>query len=687
MSNTSKLSGLRWKILTCCICVLLMAGFVQATTRVTPSNIMLVGSNSIGDLSDISLVGLTDGQLFVWNATAGKWQNTDHVDVNTWAVANLTDISFASLASGDILTWNGVNWVNTGLNATVEAIIDAYTTMGWKSSWDGDVNSLIAAANIDWNKVTNVPSIGSYSYLIQADDPVSGNYSARYPNGTIAFTSTNASYTINSCTNIYGTTTLLRNGDYNLLSGSQIIVAENSTFRGESWNAKLILPSDSVYTWIVTTVAGANYGTGNGNDPTNKEVTTENIVVENLHIIGSGVSGEGIVLQNVHNSKITKNWVENFDSTGISVLYHAENVDVDYNRVTDVTGSGIRLEEASGVSPSKNLNARYNYVETANRGINFEGIYSGQLTGNTLIDCDYGVGINLDAVSQGRCQQLQVHSNNIYHYTYQAAKQGIYVNNTVSSDFSSNNIQNCSTIFNCYNSEYLTIDGVTGTNSTYGIILTNSNNTKIGAENSLNYIVRRAVELYNSNNNTISGKYANIETSATDYDAMLIDSNSHYNTFRGIDVNQVAASTKAVILVNGNYNTITNCFARGTDVFVHINAGTYTRVTENTGFFYSSHTYGMNYNASAASYTFMHRNFLNGKPQETSLTGTNTTATTTVITHNLCTTPTHVLASFNQTGITYTWTATSTQITITFAALTDYTLPASLNCYITADVY
>lgn len=64
---------------------------------------------------------------------------------------------------------------------------------------------------------------------------------------------------------------------------------------------------------------------------------------------------------------------------------------------------------------------------------------------------------------------------------------------------------------------------------------------------------------------------------------------------------------------------------------------------------------------------------------ENYVSGANTTATTIVITHKLWTAPTVVLASFSSSAITgWSWTATSTQLTISVAG----TLPASYTAYV-----
>ena len=83
-------------------------------------------------------------------------------------------------------------------------------------------------------------------------------------------------------------------------------------------------------------------------------------------------------------------------------------------------------------------------------------------------------------------------------------------------------------------------------------------------------------------------------------------------------------------------------------------------------------------------YNNVEPSFIIGDPRyitENSGTATNSTATTFVFNHGLAWTPTGVWASFNTTEITgWTWTATSTEITITVVGIT-----ANRTCYWTAE--
>jgi hypothetical protein len=58
----------------------------------------------------------------------------------------------------------------------------------------------LAAWTLPYSNITNIPSIGDYSYIISANDPVIGNYSARLPNGTMLWSSANQTSVLASVT-------------------------------------------------------------------------------------------------------------------------------------------------------------------------------------------------------------------------------------------------------------------------------------------------------------------------------------------------------------------------------------------------------------------------------------------------------------------------------------------------------
>lgn len=74
------------------------------------------GASSLSDLDDIALSSLANGDVLVYDSTAGKWKNVQ-LDIPT-QLSDLSDIDLASLADADILKFDFANqkWVNGKLD-------------------------------------------------------------------------------------------------------------------------------------------------------------------------------------------------------------------------------------------------------------------------------------------------------------------------------------------------------------------------------------------------------------------------------------------------------------------------------------------------------------------------------------------------------------------------------------------
>ena len=74
------------------------------------------GASSLSDLDDIALASLANGDVLVYDSTAGKWKNVQ-LDIPT-QLSDLSDIDLASLADADILKYDFANqkWVNGKLD-------------------------------------------------------------------------------------------------------------------------------------------------------------------------------------------------------------------------------------------------------------------------------------------------------------------------------------------------------------------------------------------------------------------------------------------------------------------------------------------------------------------------------------------------------------------------------------------
>lgn len=230
----------------------------------------IISNNTIANLADVKVLGLINGQLLVWNATAQKWQNADPSQPNS-TFAKLTDVTFAGLSNGDIMQYNSTSgkWENTQLTMTVQQIIDAYSTMAYKSSWDGSINALVNS----WGNTTTLTNPQQpYSYLIYTDE--NNNYYAKNgTDGTISFNSTDADYVFASA----------------CAQGEGIVFVKKGTYIGTSLhlsnpNVRLIGEGQGTILQFSEGITVSN---------TSESYHQE---VSNLQLIGTGYANNGLTL-------------------------------------------------------------------------------------------------------------------------------------------------------------------------------------------------------------------------------------------------------------------------------------------------------------------------------------------------------------------------------------------------------
>ena len=240
----------------------------QVTQDITVNDI--ISNNTLANLADVKVLGLINGQLLVWNATAEKWQNADPSKPNS-TLAKLNDVTFAGLSNGDIMQYNSTaaKWENTKLTMTVQQIIDAYSTMAYKSSWDGSINALVNS----WGNTTTLTNPQQpYSYLIYTDD--NNNYYAKNgTDGTISFNSTDADYVFDSA----------------CAQGEGIVFVKKGTYIGTSLhlsnpNVRLIGEGQGTILQFSEGITVSN---------TSESYHQE---VSNLQLIGTGYANNGLTL-------------------------------------------------------------------------------------------------------------------------------------------------------------------------------------------------------------------------------------------------------------------------------------------------------------------------------------------------------------------------------------------------------
>jgi hypothetical protein len=240
-----------------------VADYLTANGTISQSN------NTIANLADVEVLGLKNGQLLVWNATAQKWQNEDSSQPNS-TLAKLTDVTFAGLSNGDIMQYNSTTqkWENTRLTMTVQQIIDAYSTMAYKSIWDGSIIQLINS----WANTTTLTNPQQpYSYLIYTNGDK--YYAKNGTDGTVSFNSTDASYVISSA----------------CAQGEGIVLVKKGIYIGTSLN--LSYPNVRLIGEGQGTILQFTEGITVSN-------TTESYhqEVSNLQLVGSGYANNGLTL-------------------------------------------------------------------------------------------------------------------------------------------------------------------------------------------------------------------------------------------------------------------------------------------------------------------------------------------------------------------------------------------------------
>ena len=229
----------------------------------------ITSNNTIANLADVELLGLKNGQLLIWNATAERWQNAN-CSQPTSTLAKLTDVTFACVSNGDILHYNSVSgkWENTQLKMTVQQIIDAYTTMAYKSNWDGSIKALINS----WGNTTSLTNPQQpYSYLIYKSE--NSYYAKNGTDGSIAFNSTDASYVFSSA----------------CAEGDGIVFVKNGTYIGTSLN--LSYRNIRLIGEGLGTILQFTHGITVANT-----IESYHQEISNLQLIGTGYANNGLTL-------------------------------------------------------------------------------------------------------------------------------------------------------------------------------------------------------------------------------------------------------------------------------------------------------------------------------------------------------------------------------------------------------
>jgi hypothetical protein len=168
-----------------------------STLVVTPSNLVTLDSNGGiaigGNYTGASLIGnhfywVNGTELGGGSGGGSVWYNGTGVPS---AGLGLNGDYYLRLDNGYVYNKVTGSWVQVANLTGPTGATGATGATGSPGPSGTPGSNASATQTLPFTNITVVPAIGSYSYIIQADDPVAGNYSARYPNGSIAFTSTN----------------------------------------------------------------------------------------------------------------------------------------------------------------------------------------------------------------------------------------------------------------------------------------------------------------------------------------------------------------------------------------------------------------------------------------------------------------------------------------------------------------
>lgn len=288
-------------------------------------------------------------------------------------------------------------WENIFANITYGVIESKEVAVGYSTGLEDWMTALPADVEVvcyyqgNTYQFTNPSNTAGSPYTVKVGEKMlAGNYTAEDAKGRITWTSTNASETINYCTQKNGTYTWLNDGLYPLSAG--VLMNDNTVLDG-TWNAHLKRIDG------FTLVAAANIGRGNHlisniNYSTGEYIDIEpyrnyNITVKNIQVDGNAASQThndagtigGTIFSCVSGLTIENCWIHDSwdDSMGL------------WKNCTDVT---IKGNKVLGWNGRITLNA-----ESGRNGIGVESFGAGTDLGDwnikvtdNIIDNSMGIG-------------------------------------------------------------------------------------------------------------------------------------------------------------------------------------------------------------------------------------------------------------------------------------------------------
>lgn len=112
--------------------------------RTWPSRMVSSGpvTITIGDLADIDLSGISDGDIIIWDDATDTWIVGPQTGGGSIALDDLTDVSITSATASDRLVYNGSVWVNSSAMWVPVMVEDGATGL-WYVAVTGDGDAVM----------------------------------------------------------------------------------------------------------------------------------------------------------------------------------------------------------------------------------------------------------------------------------------------------------------------------------------------------------------------------------------------------------------------------------------------------------------------------------------------------------------------------------------------------------------
>lgn len=152
----------------------------------------------LNDLNDVTITGIADGDILVWDDGSSQWVNAIPADVLSLALGDLNDVLAPSPSLGQVLTWTGspASWQPAAAGA---ATLDALTDVSVPGPTDGQVLTYQTGSPTGWIAASpaSVPTTLDALTDVAALAPADGDF-LQYESGSPAGWRNQAGTTVSS---------------------------------------------------------------------------------------------------------------------------------------------------------------------------------------------------------------------------------------------------------------------------------------------------------------------------------------------------------------------------------------------------------------------------------------------------------------------------------------------------------